>query len=554
MLSTVPRPDARPHVALVTDTLRTHRIATITWVVAGTIAMLGMTLALAREMQTYPGGAQGLAASVMPGAEALRPLRWPAERLDTLGGYLTYHNLTLYAFFLAIFGALQGARAVRGAEEANTLELVLATGIPRRQVVIDRALGFLGILVVITLAVGVGIEVALLMGGEPNLVGSMISVTAAGLCGLVGYGLGALVAQFTRTSRAAAGIASLLLTVVYVLTNIADTLGPVGVVRYLSPFHYFNQSRALVPGHGLDLVAMASLAAGAVGLLALAALAFERRDYQAPLWHRGPKQEAAGQWRPTRVRGWAVASVWTSTLLRSRVGLIAWMATAAVFAMMMVALESTVVEAWQNFTFMTAALGAGVSAETQYLSFSAELVAPIIAAYAVAQAAGWLADRSQGRDEVILAAPVSATRLVLERLLATTVGVALISVAGLGAMAVTAQAAGLAVDLAGLGRTLVVSMLLGLALAAVAAVLVVWLRSAVAVTIMATLIGAMYLLDYVVPMFGWPEDLHRLSVFWAFNHPYLGWPTVGELALLVGVATGGAVLAAMIAEHRPEVG
>src|SRR5664280_2398296 len=41
----------------------------------------------------------------------------------------------------------------------------------------------------------------------------------------------------------------------YLLTNVSDELGPVGVVRFVSPFHYFNASRALVPDHGPDLAA-----------------------------------------------------------------------------------------------------------------------------------------------------------------------------------------------------------------------------------------------------------------------------------------------------------
>ena len=80
--------------------------------------------------------------SVLPAAEAMRPLRWPAERLDTLGGYLTYHNIVLFSLFLSVYAAMQGARALRRVEDRGALEQVLATGWPREAVVRDRVLGF----------------------------------------------------------------------------------------------------------------------------------------------------------------------------------------------------------------------------------------------------------------------------------------------------------------------------------------------------------------------------------------------------------------------------
>ena len=100
----------------------------VAWVLGGAAAMLFMGLALAQEMDDFPGGAEALAASVMPAVEAMRPLRWPAERLDTLGGYLTFHNIVLVQGFLAIYAAIQGTRAVRGAEDRHSLEQILATG------------------------------------------------------------------------------------------------------------------------------------------------------------------------------------------------------------------------------------------------------------------------------------------------------------------------------------------------------------------------------------------------------------------------------------------
>ena len=120
----------------------------------------------------------------------MRPIRWPAEHLDTLGGYLTYHNIQILAYFLAVYGVVQGARAIRGAEERHSLEVILATGWSRTSVLRDRALGFLASLAVITFGIALGVAWSMAAGGEPNLAGSFVTITATGLVALVAYALG----------------------------------------------------------------------------------------------------------------------------------------------------------------------------------------------------------------------------------------------------------------------------------------------------------------------------------------------------------------------------
>jgi hypothetical protein len=66
-------------------------------------------------------------------------------------------------------------------------------------------------------------------------------------------------------------------------------LGAAGAVRFVSYFFYFNQSRALVPGEGLDLQATLVLLAMTAALLGAAAWAFQARDHAAGLWRRRPR-------------------------------------------------------------------------------------------------------------------------------------------------------------------------------------------------------------------------------------------------------------------------
>jgi ABC-2 type transport system permease protein len=517
--------------------------------------MFGTAIALATEMEDFPGGAAALADSVMAGAEALRPLRWPAERLDTIGGYLTYHNVTLYTFALALYGVVQGARAIRGDEERGSLEEVLATGHPRMSVVRDRAIGFALVIAAICMGLGVAVAAGLAVGGEPDLGGSLITMGTAGLVALVAYGLGLLAAQLVGSSRAAGGVGAAALSVLYVATNMGERLGPAAGVRFVSPFHYANQSRALVPGYGLDVVASLVLLALALVMLGLAAWAFTCRDYSAPLWvphERAQPGRSVGQ--PGRVPRRMLGSVWSAMLRRSWVGLAIWTSGAAALTAMMASMQPAVLDMWEDFDFisaMTGGMGAS-SIEQAYWSFAGEMITPVIAAYVITQASGWVADLAGGRVELVLAAPVTWTGLVLGRLVAVIVGVTVIGLGSLAGLAVGAAAVGSSLDSAGVARTIVGAALLGAALGAVASVAVAAVRRTAAVTVLAVIVGAMYLVSYLVPIFEWPEWLNRLSVFWAFGHPYLEWPASGWVVLLVMALVAGACAAA-IAERTPKV-
>src|SRR5512135_329139 len=188
---------------LIADTLRAHRTGIILWAIAGAATQVATTSMLAQEFRTTPGGAAALAPGVEAAAEALRVLRWPAERLDTLGGYITYHNVLLIPLFLGLYAAIAGAQAIRGAETGGSLEEILATGWRRWAVLRDRALGFLVATALIALGVGAGTAIGLAAGGESNTVGAFVAIGEAALCAFTFYALGVLVAQLTRTARTA---------------------------------------------------------------------------------------------------------------------------------------------------------------------------------------------------------------------------------------------------------------------------------------------------------------------------------------------------------------
>ncbi len=542
---------SRPSLVLAADTVRSHRWGILAWVVGGAVAMYVIAVGFTNEVARIAGGAKAVAASLAPGVEAMRLLRWPAERLDTLGGYLTYHNLTVWALAITLYGAVQGARAIRGTEARGSMEEVLATGRPRVSVVRGRAVGFVATIAVVSVGLGISLAASMAAGGEPDVGGSFITAAVIGLCALAGYALGVLVSQLTPSPGAGTAVSALLVAGLYLLTNVWQKLGPVGGLRFVSPFYYFNFSRALVPGHGFDVGASATLAGLTVLMLVVAAWIFQRRDYATGLWTRKPRPSKGSP----RVQRPALHTVWGATLLRQRLGLVVWCASTAVTLAVMAWLEPAFADLWDQMRMYQAIVGTAPdhTVAAQYLSFAGQLVVPVIAAYVITQAAGWVEDLRQGRAEMILAAPCSWPALIGQRLLAVLVGSAAITAAAIAGVAVGATAVGADLSPLGLARMAADSLLFAAALGAVAAFAVAWLRSAAAITALSILLGASYVIVYLVPLFEWPDWTMRLSLLGAYGSPYLEVPAVGGIAFLVGVAGLGALSAVALARRSPKV-
>lgn len=539
-----------PSRPLVADTVRAHRWGIGAWIAGSAVAMYAIAAGFDAEVRRFAGGATAMAESMRPGVEALRLLRWPADRLDTLGGYLTYHNVTLFVLFLTVYAAVQGAHAIRAAEQGGVPALLLATGRSRAAVVLDRAAGFAATLAVISVGLGAGLALAMAAGGQPDTGGALVTGLVAGLCAYTGYALGVLVSQLTPSPRTGTGVATLAVTGLYLATNVSDEIGVAGVVRYVSPFHGFDNSRALVPGHGLDLASAALMLLAAVAMLAGAVWAYQRRDYAAGLWTR-PTRSA----RPLRrIQRPALNQVWTATLLRQRLGLVTWALAAAAGMAMIARLEPTVADMWDKFQYTQRLLGADPShtVADQYLAMAGQFIVPIVIAYVLTQATGWVADLREGRVELLLAAPLSWPELVWQRLLATLAGAAVITAAAIAALAATAVGVGADVDPAGLARLAADTLLVTAALAAVAALVVAWLRNTAAVAALAVFVGASYLLVYLVPLLAWPDWVNRLTVFGAYGNPYLEIPATSGLILLVGMTVVGGLLAATVAARSPK--
>lgn len=529
--------------------MREHRVGAVAWIVGGAAAMLFMGLALDREMSTFPGGREALARSVLPAAEAMRVLRWPAEHLETLGGYLTFHNVTLVSGFLALYAGLQGASLIRRPEAGRALEIVLATGEPRWAYLRDRVLGLACVIIAIALGIAVGIGWALAASGEPDWAGSLITMASIACGSLTALAIGLLLSQLVTSPRSARGITAIVLVTLYLVANAVDPGDPLGWMRFATPFFWVNASRALVPGYGLDAPAFIVLGTTALLLTIAAAAAFAGRDYGAGLIARRPGGPArAGS--TTFTPHWWLRAPWLASLAEHRWGLLAWVLASAAFSALMVALQPAAAEIFDQFSYYLPMIGGpGSTPASMYLTFTTDVLAPIVAAFAVVQAADWIAERDQGRVETLLAAPLSWTRLVLERIGGAVAGVAVIVLSSLLAFLVGSALVGAQASVAGLLRVAVVTVLLGWGVTALASAATTGIGGTRALTALAAYLSFAFLLTWLVPMFAWPSWILRLSVFALVEHPYRAWPEPGNLLALAAIAVGGTALAVMLAER-----
>jgi ABC-2 type transport system permease protein len=503
-------------------------------------------IAIAAELRDYPGGPQALAQTIYPTIEGMRIIRWPADRLDTLGGYLAYHNIVLFNFFLGIFAAVQGARLIRYLEETKGIEFYLATGVSRAQIIILRSTAYLTSQIIISAALGVATAFALAASDEANTKGSMITLLAGGICIFPFFGLGLLISQFVRSARTAAGATSMITTIIYVIDNISGKYDWLNWFKYLSPFHYANLSRPVIPGFGANYSSWLAMLFVGVALIAATILIMQKRDVGAIAIEREVTKKSDQkkfEFVPRTVVG--------DLLWRQRIGLLAWVITTSAFIGVFIAMMSGVIEVWRQFSFLEqfTALGFGDTPEKQYLAMVYEVLPPFLAAFVISQSAKWTSDLNQGRVQLLLSAPFSWSGLIVRRVFATFIGSELIIGFSISTALVGSKLQKVEVYPTAVFRVFVMSSIFAIAFASLNALMVAILQGRNATQIISIYVGAAWLIGFMAPYLNWPNWVVRFSIFDAFGHPFVEWPSSLNLILISIMAIPGLIAAMLVAER-----
>jgi ABC-2 type transport system permease protein len=523
-----------------------HRRGLVAWALGGLSFLLFLGWGYAEAVSRLEGGAKALGAAAVPLAEALRVLGGRPVRLDTFGGYISWRVLSIGPLLLGIYAAIQGARVVRGEEERGVVDQWLAAGWSRAAIVRDRALAFTGVLATLALTYAFGLWGAAAINGVPGSAGAAFWTGAEiGLCAGTFFALALLLSQLVGAARTASGLAAIVMVTLYVVTNLADSLGRLALLRFASPFFYYQQSRPLIPGTSVSIAATAALMGAFVVLTALAAVAFVRRDCGAGLlrWRRAQEQRAP---RPFRLGS---LGLWTAGLREQPIGLLAW--SFGIGAYMVLNVSIAVVVADLAREFLGRFLPPGGVIIDEYLSRAVfQFAALLLGAFVIAQASRWEGDLRHGRMEMALSCPVSRVRLVAERLLGLAVAVALVLAAVAAGILVGAQAAGISLHAGPLVRALALMALFAFALGGLATLLAGW-RPGTTVPVLSCVLGAALVVVLLQTLFAWPDWVARLSLLDAYGFPYTAVPNATQFGTLAGLALAGTALGMVATQRQP---
>jgi ABC-2 type transport system permease protein len=195
-----------------------------------------------------------------------------------------YLNTELFSFFapllLLIFAIGAGARAIAGEEERRTLDVLLATPVSRRRVLVEKY----GALVGGTAALAAVLWVSIAVLGPPfDLTPDLAGLAAAAVsCFLLAVAAGSValaVGSATGRRALASGLTGGLVALSYVLDVLAPSIASLEWLQTLSIFHYYAGNEPL--SNGLDpLHAFALVLVSAASLL-IALVGFDRRDLAA---------------------------------------------------------------------------------------------------------------------------------------------------------------------------------------------------------------------------------------------------------------------------------
>jgi ABC-2 type transport system permease protein len=254
-------------------TLRDHRRSVIGW----TIGLTAFTVFVLAFYPTVREGADQFNEVLRTLPPALRALSGRVADLSP-AGYLNgqYFNL-LAPLLLLIFAIGFGSRTLAGEERDGSLELVMATPVPRWRLVADK----FAAMVVGTTTIGVVMVIVLAVGApafdiDVPVTRLIQAVLSAVFLALVFGSLALAVGAITGKRSWAAAVATVLAVNAYLINAFAPISDAVDAFRGASPFYYYNAADPV--RNGVDPLHLAFLALLSFVFFSVALITFDRRD------------------------------------------------------------------------------------------------------------------------------------------------------------------------------------------------------------------------------------------------------------------------------------
>jgi ABC-2 type transport system permease protein len=337
---------------------------------------------------------------------------------DSLGALIAWRYLAYAALGAALMSIFLVVRHTRADEETGRLELVGSTAVAHHApLAVAIMVATVANLIVFALT-----AVVLTVSGLP-LTGAIAFGLAEAGCGLAFAGVSAVAAQVSGTARGARGIAIAALGLIFLLRGVGDSGASHGLswLTWLSPIGWAELVR---PFEGDRWWVLALPALALLTAIGLAFVLAARRDQGAGLVQPRPGPATAGpllsgpaglSWRLQR----GTLAGWTAGFLVG--GLAIGVVTKSI---------GKLVGSSAGVTHAIDKVGGQPALANAYLAACMSLIGLVAAAYAVSAVARLRADEEAGRDEALLAAPVSRLRWGGSHLVIATIGTAVVLVAG----------------------------------------------------------------------------------------------------------------------------
>ena len=505
-------------------TLRDYRVAILGWGIGMGLVVISPMASVA-ALVTTPQARQQLVSLAATFA-------WNADpvAVDTIGGYATF-KIGIFMFLIAIWPLLAGSRMLRGEEDRGSLDVLLSLPRPRVRVAIEKLAAMWTALLAMGLLIGLlAYAGGKKFGGDFGLGDALpFGLNLALICAVFG-GLALLISQFTNERGPAAGATAGLLLVFIVLDMVHRVVPNTDWISRLSPIYYYNLSKPLIPSYGVNAGGMAVELALAAILGAAAVWLFVRRDVGGtvllPRWLRLPERQAS---QALPVGDWSLRSVYARSMGMIAMPTFWWTLGIAGFAGWMVyavqLIETKLATLLSGSPAMSSLIknlgGADVGVNAGFLSAMFFFLPLFLMGFAVTQVNRWSADESDGRLDLILAAPQSRTSVLLGRFAALGTATIAISVVTLLASAAAAAAAGLKLDSGHLAAATLGMIPLGLLIAAFGYLASGWLRTAADTGLLSFVLAAWFFISFIGPELKLPEATLRLSAFYYYGTPLL---------------------------------
>lgn len=204
--------------------------------------------------------------------------------ISSAPGYLQARLFsTTIPIVLLVYAIALGARAVGGAEEDGTLQLVTVAPVTRRRIAIERFVAskiLLLWLVVVALVTTLGIGAAVSVFDDVSVGRTLIDLAAVTELSLLFFAIAFAVGAATGRRGPALATSSGVAVGTYVLHGIAAAAPAVRELRVLSPWWWLLDRNLLV--HDPTFLSLGLPLVLSAALLAAGIVAFERRDLRFP--------------------------------------------------------------------------------------------------------------------------------------------------------------------------------------------------------------------------------------------------------------------------------